>query len=211
MNTAKQKESLVKYWKSENTVKDEKVIDAFMKVPRENFVLPENLHEAYGDYPLDIGFNVTISQPTTVVIMLESLDVKKGNKILEIGTGSGYTASLLSVLAGNKGKIYSTEIVKELADFAKRNLKKLKIRNVKVFHHDGSKGLERYMPYDRIILHAAAEDIPEEIIKQLKNNGIFIGPIGNQCNQNLIKITKKKNKVIKENLGDFIFVPLQRK
>ena len=207
----KDKNSLIKYWKNENAVRDEKVINAFKKIPRENFILKENLHEAYGDYPLDIGYNATISQPTTVVIMLESLEVKEGNKVLEIGTGSGYSSALLSVLVGNKGKIYTTEIVKELSEFAKKNLKKLKIKNVKVFLEDGSNGLIKYAPYDRIILHAASECIPDEIIKQLKNNGIFLGPIGNQYSQNLIKITKKKNKTIKENLGDFIFVPLQKR
>ncbi len=207
----KDKNSLVKYWKSENVVKDEKIISAFMKIPRENFVLKEDLYQAYGDYPLDINYGATISQPTTVVIMLESLDVKKGNKVLEIGTGSGYSSALLSVLVRNEGKIYSTEIVKELAEFARKNLKKLNIKNVKVFHCDASKGLKKYSPYDRIILHAASEDIPNELIKQLKDNGIFLGPIGNRYSQNLIKITKLKNKIVKENLGDFIFVPLKRK
>lgn len=206
-----QKENLIRYWKENNVISDEKVIEAFRKIPRENFVLLENLHETYGDYPLDIGFNVTISQPTTVVIMLEALDVKKGNKVLEIGTGSGWTAALLSVLAGNKGNIYTTEIIKELVESAKKNLKRLKIKNVKLLHYDASKGLKKYAPYDRIILHAASEDIPGEVIKQLKINGIFIGPIGNQYGQNLIKITKKRNKIIRENLGDFIFVPLKRK
>ena len=205
------KNSLIKYWKNENVVRNEKVISAFMKVPRENFILKEDLYQAYGDYPLNIGFGATISQPTTVVIMLESLDVKKGNKVLEIGTGSGYSSALLSVLVGTKGKIYSIEIVKELTEFAKNNLKKLRIKNVELLHYNGSKGLKKYSPYDRIILHAATEDIPEELIKQLKNSGIFLGPIGNRYSQNLIKITKLKNKIVKENLGDFIFVPLRNK
>ena len=167
------------------------------------------IHEAYGDYPLDINYGATISQPTTVVIMLEALDVKKGNRILEIGTGSGYSSTLLSILVGNKGKIYSTEIVKELAEFAINNLKRLKIRNVEVFHHDGSIGLKKYAPYDRIVLHAATEDIPEDLIKQLKNNGIFLGPIGDRYNQVMIKVMKKGKKLIEENLGDFIFGPLK--
>ena len=207
----KDKNSLIKYWKSENVVRDEKVISAFKKIPRENFVLKEDLYQAYGDYPLDIGFGATISQPTTVVIMLESLDVKKENKVLEIGTGSGYSSALLSVLVGNKGKIYTTEIVKELADFAKNNLKKLRIKNVRLFHIDGSMGLKKYTPYDRIILHAGSEDIPDELIKQLKDNGIFLGPIGNQYNQTMVKIIKKGKRLVKENLGDFIFVPLRKR
>ena len=143
--------------------------------------------------------------------MLESLDIKEGNKILEIGTGSGWSTALLSVLAGNKGHVYSVEVVKELVDFARDNLKKLKIRNAKVFHTDGSKGFKKYAPYDRIILHAASDDIPEEIIKQLKNKGIFLGPIGNQYNQTMVKIVKEGKNINKENLGDFIFIPLKKK
>jgi len=205
----KQKNNLIKYWKDENIVKHDSVIKAFKKIPRENFVLKKYKKESYSDCPLDIGFNVTISQPTTVVIMLDNLNVEKGNKVLEIGTGSGYTAALLSVLVGNEGKVYSVELIKELVDFSKKNLDKINIKNIEVFCGNGIKGLKKYATYDRIILHAAAEKIPNKLLEQLKNDGIFIGPIGKYYSQNLIKITKKKNKFIEENLGDFIFVPLK--
>ena len=184
----KQKENLVKYWKGNNVIRDEKVIEAFMKIPRENFVLNENLHEAYGDYPLDINYGATISQPTTVVIMLEALDVKKGDKILEIGTGSGYTATLLSVLVGNKGKIYSIDIIRELVYLAKNNLKKLKIKNVKIIHEDGSKGLKKYAPYDRIIVTCACKEVPKPLIKQLKDKGILLIPVGSRHVQQMMNV-----------------------
>ncbi len=203
------KSSLIKYWEENKIITDKRVLEAFEKVPRENFI-PENLrNEAYGDYPLNIGFGQTISQPTTVMIMTQALDVKEGHKILEIGTGSGYQAGILSVLVGKKGKVYTTEIIKELYEFSKDNLKPHK--NVKVFNVDGSQGLPRYKPYDGIITTAAAPKIPPPLIEQLKNNGRLVIPIGSLYEQDMIKVIKKGKNLIKENLGSFIFVQLRGK
>jgi protein-L-isoaspartate(D-aspartate) O-methyltransferase len=199
------KESLIKYWKY-NFKFSKKVIDAFRKVPRENFVLPEYKEFAYDDNPLPILKGQTISQPTTVMIMTDALEVKEGQKILEIGSGSGYQSAILSVLVGEKGKVYTTEIIPELAEFAKKNLKDYK--NVKVIKAKGV-GYKKEAPYDRIIVTAAAREIPFKLLEeQLKDSGIMIVPVGPPYLQRLLKIRKLK-KIKIEDLGDFMFVPLR--
>lgn len=203
------KSSLIKYWEENKIITNKRVLEAFEKVPRENFIPKELRNEAYGDYPLNIGFGQTISQPTTVMIMTQALDVKEGNKVLEIGTGSGYQSAVISILVGKKGKVYTTEIIKELYEFAKNNLKPYK--NVKVFNVDGSQGLPRYKSYDGIITTAAAPKIPPPLIEQLKNNGRLVIPIGSPYEQDMIKVIKKGRNLIKENLGSFIFVQLRGK
>ena len=124
---------------------------------------------------------------------------------MEIGTGSGWNAALLSDIVGQEGKVYSLEIVKELAEQAKEKLKDYK--NAEVFHVDGSRGLPEYAPYDKIILTAAPKEMAEEWKKELKNDGIFLAPIGEYF-QKLVKIRKKGSEFIYENKGNFVFVPL---
>lgn len=200
------KKDLIDQWTKLKLVKDKRIISAFKKVKREDFVVKEYLKEAYEDVPLPILQLQTISQPTTVVIMLQALNVKLGMNILEIGTGSGYNAALLSVLVGSTGNVYTTEIIPELADFAKNNLKKFK--NVKVFESDGSKGLPNFAKYDRIICTAAAKEIPKPLINQLKEKGIIIIPVGPRYGQRMIKGIKKKNNLETQSLGNFMFVPM---
>jgi len=163
-----------------------KVIAAFKKIPREEFVLPEWRAEAYEDMPLPILSGQTISQPTTVVLMLDALELKTGMKVLEIGAGSGYNAALLSKLAK---KVYSIERIKELAEFAKKSLKKIGIKNVKVIHADGKKGYVKEAPYDRIIVTAAREKIPPALLKQLKDKGVLLMPVGPAYGQELIRVS----------------------
>ncbi len=208
-STKQMKQSLINYWIKLKTITDKRVINAFKKIPRENF-LPKTLKEyAYEDKPLPILKKQTISQPTTIMIMTQALEVKPGNKILEIGSGSGYQSALLSILVGKKGKILTLEIIPELVNFAKNNLKKFE--NVEVIQGDGSKGYKKQAPYDRIIITAACPPIPKPLIGQLKINGILVAPIGNIYSQKMLKIIKKKNKIITKDLGDFIFVPLKGK
>ena len=196
------------YWKKNNIIRDNKVLEAFTKVKREDFVLQEYKDNAYDDIALPSKANQTISQPTTVLIMTQALEVKPGQKILEVGAGSGYQAAILSVIVGKKGRIYTTEILKEPYDFAKQNLKNYK--NVKVFHTDGSKGLKDFAPYDRVIVTAAAKNIPQALLEQLKTGGIMVIPVGeSRYVQQMLKIKKTKEKNIIENLGDFVFVPLR--
>jgi protein-L-isoaspartate(D-aspartate) O-methyltransferase len=184
------------------------LIKAFKEIPREKFVLKEYKEDAYKDIALPILMGQTISQPTTIMVMLHSLEIERGQNILEVGTGSGYTASLMSRLVGDKGKIISLEIVPELADFAKKNLRKLKVKNVKVVLSDGSVGYSKYAPYNRILVNAACPNINKTFLGQLKRHGIVILPVGGIYGQKLIKITKN-HEIHIETLGDFLFVPIR--
>ena len=183
-----------------------KVITAFKQVPRQEFVLPEWKKEAYEDTALPIMAGQTISQPSTVVLMIDALEVSKGMKVLEIGAGSGYNAAILSKIAG---KVYSIERIKELAKFARQNLKKTGIKNVTVINADGKKGYAKEAPYDRIIVTAAAEKIPETLLKQLKDGGILLMPVGPEYGQELIRARRKGKDYLYEKLGGYIFVPLR--
>ena len=205
------KRHLIDYWVSSEIVKDKKVIEAFKKIPREKFIKEEHLEEAYGDYPLSIGHGQTISQPTTVMVMTESLELKEGQKVLEIGAGSGYQAAIIAKIVGAEGKVISTEILPEIAEFAQENISKLKIKNVKIVKHDGSKGYAKEAPYDRIIITAACPKIPKPLVKQLKENGIIVAPVGNLIEQVMVKARKKANKLVEEKIGEFRFVPLKGK
>ena len=204
------KKRLLDYWKSSGIVKDKKVLEAFKAVPREKFILKKYRHEAYGDYPLSIGENQTISQPTTVMIMTEALELKEGDKVLEIRTGSGYQAAMISELVGDKGKVITTEIIPELAEFAQKNIEKLKLKNVKIINYDGSRGYEKQKPYDKIIITAACPEIPPPVIDELEENGIIIAPVGNLISQQMVKGIKK-GKLKTRSLGYFVFVPLKGK
>ena len=196
------KSALLEYWRSTGIITDDKILAAFEKIPRENFILQKYKSDAYFDEPLPIGFGQTISQPTTVAIMTSALEPKAGQKILEVGAGSGYQAAILSELVGLKGKVYTLERLKELASFAKKNLKAYK--NVTAIHADGTKGYAKAKPYDRIAVTAAASQLPKEIFGQLKEKGIMVIPI----EDHLFKITKIKGKPVMNDLGLFAFVPL---
>ncbi len=203
-----QKTTMIRKWLEKNIVTDEKVLNAFKKVKREDFILKQYLKMAYEDVPLPIGFGATISQPTTVMIMTQALEIKEDSKILEIGTGSGYQAAILAFIA-KKGKIYTTEIIHELAEFSRSNLKNYS--NIKVIETDGSKGFKEQAPYDRIIYTVAVPRIENFILEQLRDPGILLAPVGDKNTQELIKIRKKDLQFSKENLGFFQFVPLKGK
>ena len=180
------------------------VIRAFKKVQRENFVRKEYVKNAYEDIPLPIAQGATISQPSTIASMIEALDAKKNQKILEVGAGSGYQAALLSEIIGEKGKVFTLEIEKDIYDFAKNNLKDC--HNVTVILSDGQKGYEKESQYDRIIVAAAAKDMPLALLEQLKISGIMVIPIGTE----MFRITKVLEKeAIKEFIGNYAFVPLR--
>ena len=184
------------------------ILKAIEKVDRKNFVSEKKLNEVYEDHPLSIGYGQTISQPYIVAFMLQELELKKGDKVLEIGTGSGWNAALISHIVGEKGKIYSVEIVKELALEAKEKLKNYK--NIVVLNADASHGLAEYAPYNKIILTAAPKKIAEEFKEQLADGGILLAPVGEYA-QKLIKLTKKNNEFAEMENGDFLFVPLVSK
>ena len=202
------KNQLIKELKLQG-ITDKKVLRAIEKIPRELFVPKKYKDQAYKNHPLPIGNGQTISQPYTIALMLQALDLKINDKVLEIGTGSGYNSALIQEIT--KTTVYTTEIIPSLIKFAKNNLKKAKIKKIKVFHYDGSKGFPKFKPYDKIIVTAACPELPKELIKQLKIGGILVAPIGSKFTQQMYKITKLKNKLRMENLGNFIFVPLKGK
>lgn len=201
-------EKLIEHIKSLGYLKSKSIENALREIPRHLFVPKNMLNVAYRDTPLLIGHEQTISQPSTVVAMTEALNVKEGEKILEIGTGSGWQAAILAKLTGKNGFVYTVEIVPELVEFAKDNLKKVGIENVKVIKGDGSMGLKEYAPYDRIIVTAACPEIPKPLLNQLKVNGMLVIPVGNVYLQEMYVIKKLRGKIEKESIGSFMFVPL---
>jgi protein-L-isoaspartate(D-aspartate) O-methyltransferase len=183
------------------------VIDACSNVKRHDFI-PYTLRTmAYDDSALPIGHGQTISQPYTIALMLSLLDLKPGQKVLEIGSGCGYVLALLSEIVGKKGRVFGIELINELAKKSKTLLSDY--RNVRVFNRNGSKGLLEEAPFDRILISAALHDIPEVIIGQLKNNGILVAPKGSRFEQEIITIQRKSKAEfeIKKRLPGFIFVP----
>ncbi len=199
--------NLVKQLILEKRIKTKEVEKAFLEVKREEFVPDKIKHYAYIDSPLEIGNGQTISAPHMVAIMVEGLDIKKGQKILEIGAGSGYHAAIVSKLVGNKGHAYTIERYSSLADNAKKNLEKSQIKNVTIEIGDGSEGLQKYAPYDRIYVTCAAPDIPKPLIEQLKDKGKLMIPVGRMISQ-LELIEKTNDKLHTKNLGGCAFVPL---
>src|SRR3989344_5957257 len=152
------KESLLQYWKRTGFITDERLLRAFEQTPREYFVLPELQHAAYDDVALPIIEGQTISQPSTVMVMIQALELKETDKVLEVGTGSGYNAAVMAHLCR---EVVSTEIIPALVDFAKRNLKHAGIHNVTVVHADGGLGYSPTAPYDKIIVTADCKAIPQ--------------------------------------------------
>lgn len=186
------------------------VMDAFKKIAREKFVLENWQDKAYDDNALPIVAGQTISQPSTVLYMLDRLELKPGQKVLEIGAGSGYNAALIASIVGGKGQVISLEYFDEVARFAKKNINKAGIKNVRIIKRDGSKGYKNEAPYDRIIITAACPSIPSEMIEQLKPAGIIVAPVGSLHSQRIVKIKKKDEIIEKEESElEYIFVPLR--
>jgi protein-L-isoaspartate(D-aspartate) O-methyltransferase len=186
-------------------IKDSRVLDAMKKVPRHLF-MPEAIRgSAYDDVALPIGEGQTISQPYMVAVMTELLELRGEEKVLEIGTGSGYQAALLAELAR---EVYTIERIPYLADKARELLAGLGYSNVFVVTGDGSKGLEERAPFDRIIITAAAPELPEILVKQLKDGGIIVAPVGDRFSQILIKGRKKKGALEEGFQIPCVFVPL---
>ncbi len=205
------KEELISCLKMRGCLKSREIISAFKKIPRENFIPSELKAQAYEDNPLPIGYCQTISAPHMYAIMLELAEIKKGDKVLEIGTGSGYGAALISELVGHKTRVFSIEIIPELAAYAQRNLIRSKIKNVEVIVGNGNLGLAREAPFDAIVVTAGAPEIPKAPIKQLKEGGKIIIPVGSAAFQELLVGVKKKGKMEYTSRGEVIFVPLVKK
>lgn len=187
-------------------VTDKRILRAFVDIPRHLFVKPEYKNDAYLDIPLPIGKGQTISQPSLVALMTQALELKGKENVLEIGTGSGFQAAILSKLVK---KVYTVEIIAQLARNAKKILEKLGIKNVQVEVADGSLGLPKFAPYDAIIVTAAAAAIPKTLIGQLKNNGRLVIPVGKSVADQTLKLVNKKDSIINiKDIGSVAFVPL---
>jgi len=203
MDLEKAKAELIKHLGWE--IADKRVVEAMKRVPREAFVPQEYYHAAYEDRPLSIGFGQTISQPFIVALMIQALELKGNEKVLELGTGSGYEAAVLAELAN---QVVTVEIIPELAESAKLVLEKLGYSNVEVHVAGKTLGWLEDAPYDAIIVSAGAPSIPQILLGQLSWGGRLVIPVGSHWQQELMKISKDKegNKV--ENLGACYFVPL---
>ncbi len=154
-----------------------RVIQAMKAIPREGF-LPAGMRAyAWEDHPLPIGYSQTISAPHMYAFMLEAAQIRKGDKILEIGTGSGYGAALLSFLTGKTGKVFSIELLPKLAEFAEGNIARAG-QKAKIIVGDGAHGFAKCAPYDRILVTAACEEMPIALVSQLKNGGLLLAPVG---------------------------------
>jgi protein-L-isoaspartate(D-aspartate) O-methyltransferase len=198
---------LISYLKNSRYLTDGNVESAFRNIPRHKFVPESELDCAYYNEPLPIMKNQTISQPGVVSRMTEWLDVKKGQNILEIGTGSGWQSGILSYLVGDE-IVYSIELHPELVKFAQDNLNNLKIKNVHVILGDGSIGFAQESPYDRIIITAACTEIPLPLLEQLKEDGLLLAPVGD-ISQSLILLKKTSKGIVEiKNQSNYVFVPL---
>ena len=186
-------------------ITDERVLGAMSVIPRHLFIDQAFWPRAYGDHPLPIDFDQTISQPYIVALMTQALQLSGGEKVLEVGTGSGYQTAILAVLAS---RVFTVEYQKELSKKAKSILRRLKIDNVEFTVGDGSLGWEDQAPFDGIIVTAGAPDIPDVLMGQLAFDGRLVIPVGSLANQRLFRIIKGREIIEKHDLGGCAFVPL---
>ncbi len=204
----KTREEMVKAQIESRGISHQPTLDAMKKVPRHKFVPPNLLDRAYDDGPLPIGYGQTISQPYIVAYMTAVIDPKPGQKILEIGTGSGYQAAVLAEIIDS---VFTIEIVTELYKSSEKRLKELGYKNVLCKNADGYYGWKKYAPFDAIIVTAAAEYIPPPLIEQLKDGGKMIIPVGSPfLNQTLILVEKNGEEITTTSLLPVRFVPFTR-
>lgn len=201
----KEREAMVERQIRARGVSDRRVLEAMRKIPRHLFVPEELRHAAYDDRPLPIGEGQTISQPYIVAVMTEQLELSPGDRVLEIGTGSGYQAAILAELAGN---VISIERLPRVAEKARQNLARAGVTGVEVIVGDGTKGYPPRAPYDAIIVTAAAPEIPRPLIDQLAEGGRLVAPVGSREYQELIKLVKRGERIEPIQLGGVCFVPL---
>jgi protein-L-isoaspartate(D-aspartate) O-methyltransferase len=185
-------------------INDKRVLEAMRKVKRHLFVPPNHSHAAYDDRPLPIGYGQTISQPYIVAYMTQAAKINSNDRVLEIGTGSGYQAAILGEIAK---EVYTIEILKPLAESARQRLERMGYNNIKVKEGDGYKGWSHYAPYDCIIVTAAPQEPPPELLKQLKVGGRMVIPVGS-FSQELYLITKAHKGIKKQTLLPVVFVPM---
>lgn len=190
-------------------VRDEKVLDAMRKVPRHLFVPPAMRHLAYEDYPLPLSDGQTISQPYIVGLMTQALDIRAGDKVLEIGTGSGYQAAVLACLTDH---VFTVEIIRSLAEKAESTLSRLGYGEVRVRWGDGAAGWEEEAPFDAVIVTCASRNIPMRLFDQLREGGRMVLPLGNpESHQVLTLVRKIGGRAVRRSILDVRFVPMTQK
>lgn len=195
----------------QGTLHSPRIVEAFRNIDRREFIPEEYLESAYKDFPLPIGYGQTISQPTTVAFMLELLEPRKDDTILDIGSGSGWQSALLAYIVGNKGHIFAIELIPELKEFGEKNIEKygfIKSGVVECFRMNAQNGLPEKAPFDKIIAAASADTIPIAWKEQLKIGGRVVAPIG----ESIFLITKKsENRFEEKEFPGFMFVPFIEK
>jgi protein-L-isoaspartate(D-aspartate) O-methyltransferase len=186
-------------------ITDERVVNAMSKVPRHLFVEPAISHRAYEGTSLPIGFGQTISHPTTVALMSAALRLEGSEKVLEIGTGSGYQAAVLAEIGV---RVFTIERIPELAQRAQHLFEELNYFTIAAKIGDGSPGWVKFAPFQRILLTAHSSEIPPSLVDQLDENGILLMPVGDKDKQNLVKLTKTNGKFLQETISTVNFVPM---
>jgi protein-L-isoaspartate(D-aspartate) O-methyltransferase len=186
-------------------IHDQRVLEAMAKIPRHSFVSPEYQAAAYEDRPLAIGEGQTISQPYMVAVMTQSLELTGGERVLEIGTGSGYQTATLAELAKT---IFTVERIQVLIQRAQKVLQNLGYENIFFLHGDGTKGWPENSPFEGIIVTAGAPEVPQMLTSQLADGGRLVIPVGPRYTQTLYKVTRKGNRFMEEDITGCVFVPL---
>lgn len=206
-----ERKKLVLYLKEINGIKSKSVENAFLNVKREEFFDERMKANSYSDEAFPIGLGQTISQPYTIAVMLEMLKAEQGNKILDIGSGSGYTSCLLSEITEKKGKVIAVELIKELFEKAKQNPEIKKRKNIELIQLDAVKTDFEKEKFDRILISAACPFVPKNLFDSLKEKGVCVAPVGDNFSQTIQSITKVNGKPLKKDFleGFFIFVPLK--
>ena len=206
-NYAAEREAMVERQLRRRGISEQDILDAFIAVPREQFISDDYAHLAYGDHPLPIEANQTISQPYIVALMIQAAAIKPGDKVLEVGAGSGYAAAVISRIAG---KVIGIERQHDLVDVATERLRRLGYDNVEIVEGDGTKGCRDQAPFDAILAAASGSHVPVPLVEQLAPNGRIVMPVGEPgWVQELVKVTKQEDGILRqENLGEVRFVPL---
>jgi protein-L-isoaspartate(D-aspartate) O-methyltransferase len=204
---AAERQAMVERQIASRGITDEAILNAFRTVPRELFVPPEYAESAYGDHPLPIQAGQTISQPYIVALMIQAAEIKPGDKVLEVGAGSGYAAAVISRIGD---EVVAIERQADLVELARERLLKLGYDNVRLVEGDGTKGCTEQAPFDAILAAASGSHVPQPLVEQLADGGRIVMPVGDPgWVQELVKVTKKAGgELVHENLGGVRFVPL---
>ena len=204
---AAEREAMVERQLRRRGITEQHILDAFLAVPREKFVSVGHAHLAYGDHPLPIEADQTISQPYIVALMIQAARIRSGDRVLEVGSGSGYAAAVISRIAGH---VFGIERQHTLVEVARERLRRLGYDNIEIVEGDGTRGWPNAAPYNAILAAASGSHVPQPLVDQLAPGGRLVMPLGEPgWVQELVKVTKGPgDKLVRENLGGVRFVPL---